>query len=120
VSALVDTSVWIEHFRNTVPELTELLDSESVLTHSSVIGEIALGSIRNRREILESLHDLPGALEASPEEVMRLVEEHRLFGRGLSLIGAQVLASALLSDVAILTRDQALQAAMKTLGVRTR
>ena len=41
---LVDTSVWIDHLRQSDAELTNLLNTGRVLTHRLVIGELAFGN----------------------------------------------------------------------------
>ena len=59
---LVDTLIWIDHLRQANLALVELLEKSEVLTHSWVIGEPALGNLRNRDEILH----LPGAMPVTP------------------------------------------------------
>lgn len=65
---LVDTSVWIDHINASDPMLISLLAEERVLAHPYVIGEISLGSLRDRDVVLGALLDLPRALVATPEE----------------------------------------------------
>ncbi|OLD66982.1 MAG: hypothetical protein AUI45_14695 [Acidobacteria bacterium 13_1_40CM_2_56_11] len=52
---LVDSSVWISHFRGKEPRLASLLNDEQVVTHPCVIGELALGSLKNRSQVLGDL-----------------------------------------------------------------
>ena len=52
---LVDTSVWIHHFRAGSEKLRALLDEEQVFCHPFVEGELACGTLRNRNEILSSV-----------------------------------------------------------------
>lgn len=66
---LVDSSVWIDHFRHDDPALSQLLNKRQVLAHPFVIGELALGSLRQRDIVLGALRGLPCALVASDEEV---------------------------------------------------
>jgi len=114
---LVDTSVWIDHLRSGVHSLQELLNNQEVLTHPFVIGELSLGTLRNRDEILSLLSKLPAAPLAEHEEVMSIVSAHRLSGTGIGWIDAHLLASALLGNAKILTRDKQLQKATILLGV---
>ena len=79
---LVDTSVWIDHPRSGVPALATLLENEQVLAHPFVIGELALGNLHQRGVILEALQNLPAALMARDEEVLRFIEDNALFGLG--------------------------------------
>ena len=106
---LVDTSVWIEHLRAEDKKLTTLLNSSQVLTHPMVVGELACGNLRNRREILSLLGGLPQVLVATDDEVLFFIERHRLMGRGIGYIDAHLLASTALTQSARLwTHDQRL------------
>ncbi|MGI4856803.1 MAG: type II toxin-antitoxin system VapC family toxin [Janthinobacterium lividum] len=107
---LVDTSVWIDHIRLSDPMLTSLLMEERVLAHPYVIGEISLGSLRDREIVLGALLDLPRAPVATPEELFYMIEEARLFSRGIGYVDASLLASARLQPGAtIWTRDKRLK-----------
>ena len=44
MSVLVDTSVWVNHFRNSDAALVDLLLSDRVLTHPLILLEIACGT----------------------------------------------------------------------------
>lgn len=115
---LVDTSVWIDHLHRSEPALVELLNGASVLQHPMVLGELALGSMRNREELLDSLAGLPSARVAAHDEVMRFIEQRQLYGGGLSLVDVHLLASVLLTSGARLwTRDKRLHAAAGSLGI---
>jgi predicted nucleic acid-binding protein len=106
---IVDTSVWIEHLRRGNPELAEALERGEVLTHPFVIGELACGQIRNRRELLDLLGALPGAVVASDEEALLFIEEHALMGKGVGYIDVHLLASvALTAGTRLWTMDGAL------------
>ena len=109
IPILVDTSVWIDHFRSSEPRLVEILNRGEVLGHAFVIGELACGSLGNRQEILGLLHNLPSAPRASDKEVLLLIENCALMGRGIGYIDAHLLASILLAGNAKLwTRDRRL------------
>lgn len=116
---LVDTSVWIDHFHRKDATLVSLLESNLVVGHPLVVGELALGSIRERTLVLELLARLQQAPEASNNEVLSLIENRRLSGRGLSIVDVHLLASALITgDVRLLTRDRRLADAAEEAGVR--
>ena len=114
---LVDTSVWIEHLRRGSARLRSLLYDEQVLCHPFVVGELACGTLRNRREILSMLKGLPEARVAEQEEVLRFLEARRLYGRGLGWVDANLLASALLTGCPLWTLDEPLRRAAAALGV---
>ncbi len=118
---LVDTSVWIDHLRSRNETLAALLEGGEVLVHPFVIGELALGHLRQRDLILMSLQDLPCAKIASDPEVLRFIGERRLFGLGVGYVDAHLLAAALLTAGTLLwTLDARLLAAAKRLGVAAR
>ena len=119
---LVDTSIWIDHInRGFNEQLGYLLAGESVLTHDFVIGEIAMGSIKNRRGQLDFFRDLHRIATADDQEVRTLVETANLHGTGLSYVDAHLLtaarASADAEPVRIWTRDKRLNLHAERLGV---
>lgn len=106
---LADTSVWIAHFRGVDAGLAPRLAAGEVLTHPFVIGELAMGNLGQRAANLQFLDELPKAVLASHEEVMRLVERHRLFGLGIGFVDAHLLASCRLTpDARLWSRDRRL------------
>jgi len=115
---LVDTSVWIAHFRKGESGLAALLNEGSVLVHPFVVGELACGDLRNRARILSDLEALPSVDSATHEEVMRLMEDRRLWGLGIGWIDGHLLASALLSNCQLWTLDRKLVRAAAVAGVR--
>lgn len=115
---LVDTSVWVDHLRSGDRLLARLLDDSRVLSHPWVIGELALGGLRNRREVLDLLQDLPSASPATPAETLLLIEDSMLAGRGIGYVDVQLLAATRLTpDARLWTRDRRLAAAASDLGV---
>lgn len=114
---LVDTSVWIDHLRRGNARLAARLEAGDVECHPFIIGELACGSLRRRREVLSLLSALPRVSEAAHEEVLVLVESGRLLRRGLGWVDVHLLASALLSDTVIWTLDRTLGAAARRLGI---
>jgi predicted nucleic acid-binding protein len=114
---LADTSVWIDHFRRGLPELSSQLGSHLVLTHPFVIGELACGNLRNRRAVLMDLQRLPQAVPASQREVLHLIESRQLWGKGLGWADVHLLSSALLSDCRLWTLDKRLHTVAVRLGL---
>jgi predicted nucleic acid-binding protein len=115
---LIDTSIWIDHLRLNEPEVTDLLLQRRLLMHPYIIGEIALGTLRNRSAILGMLAELPTSRLASPAEVLRLVDQNKLFGLGIGYVDAHLLASLRLTARSRLwTRDKRLHAAAMKLGL---
>jgi predicted nucleic acid-binding protein len=115
---LVDISVWVDHLRKGESALARLLNTAQVLTHPFVIGELALGILRQRDLILATLHDLPQAAVASQQEVLHFIGAHRLSGAGIGLVDAHLLAATRLTGAARLwTRDKRLLEAAERLGL---
>jgi len=105
---LVDTSVWVEHLNRGQPRLERLLVAAEVSAHPFVIGELALGHLRRRSEILELLAALPQAQLASHDEVLAFVERRHLVASGIGGVDAHLLSAAALSGVRLWTLDRRL------------
>jgi predicted nucleic acid-binding protein len=115
---LVDTSVWVDHLRAGDRTLVRLLENSQVLVHPFVIGELALGNVRQRANLLAELQYLPPAPVASDQEVLRFIELHELFGLGIGYVDAHLLAAVRLSAGSSLwTRDKRLLAIAVHLGM---
>lgn len=114
---LVDTSVWIDHFRRGNAELAALLTNGEVLLHPLVFGELACGGFRNRTGILQLLATLPNAEIATAEETMVFLEKQKLHGIGLGWIDISLLASARLTHCDLWTLDKTLAREARRLGL---
>jgi predicted nucleic acid-binding protein len=115
---LADTSLWIDLFRGGGARLEAALNDANVVTHPFVIGELACGNLRRRREAIAFLDSLPSATVATDDEVMELIENRKLMGRGIGYVDAHLLAAAALShDVAFWTLDARLANVAKDLGL---
>ena len=114
---LVDTSIWVDHFRNGSRSLERWLLEGMVARHDFVLEELALGQLKNRVEILRLLESLPEIPVLSHEEYLYLVGEHQLFGKGLGLVDIHLLGAAMASKSGIATLDKALSRTAKALGI---
>lgn len=85
--------------------------------HPFVSGELACGTLRNRAAVLSNPQTLPPADLASHTEVLRLLEDRRLWGRGLGWVDLHLLASAMLSKCEFWTLDKRLALAGTGLGL---
>jgi predicted nucleic acid-binding protein len=118
---LADTSVWVDHLRRGHPTLARRLEAGEILAHPFVIGELALGYLDRRSVILGDLSDLPRATVASPQEVLHLIGQRRLFGRGLGYVDAHLLAATQLTPGAALwTQDKRLHRIAEELALAAR
>lgn len=115
---LVDTSVWVSHLRDGDPRLAGLLEAGEVWAHPFVAGELACGGLQNRAHILSLFASLPGAAVASHQEVLRLLDARRLWGKGLGYVDVHLLAAALISGLPLWTLDKRLDQAAGVIGCR--
>lgn len=114
---LVDTSIWIDHFRYGDAELRRIIEDDRLLCHPSVIGELALGGLRDRSSVMAFLAAQRGAVVATHDEVMTMIDRYGIFSMGIGYTDAHLLASVLLEQRAALwTRDKRLRAAAEKAG----
>jgi predicted nucleic acid-binding protein len=113
---IVDTSVWVDHFNRKNAQLVQLLSDGKVLIHPFIIGELALGRIRNRSEVLYLLNALPCAKVADHDEVLDFIDSNHLVGVGIGWADAHLLASMKLSHAMMLTTDKAMLSAITRIG----
>ncbi len=117
-SVLVDTSIWIDHFRHGNTELVRLLESDMAMVHPLVLGEIACGTPPNRAQTLADLERLQHTAQASVPEVGAFVEREALFGLGCGLVDLLLLASTLMTPgIAFWTLDKRLRTLAERFGV---
>ncbi len=118
---LVDTSVWVDHFRQGSLPLVGLLERDAVMMHPMVLGELACGTPPSRTQTLADLQRLQPAQQASIREVMAFVEHGQLFGLGCGLVDLSLLASTLMTPGASLwTLDKRLATLAERFGVAHR
>ena len=114
---LVDTSVWIDHFRRPNADLEHLLAEGVVSTHPFVIGELACGSLSRRAEVVQLMAALPVSTVATHEEALAFAERQLLAGTGLGWIDIHLLASARLTRQSLWSIDRRLRTAAVRLGL---
>ncbi len=115
---VVDTVIWIDHFHHRNDKLAELMDERLALMHPYVLGEIALGSLRDRSAVIAIAGKLPRPPVAEPAEVLNLIASAGLAGSGIGYVDAHLIASTILtSNGALWTRDKRLQAAAERLTI---
>lgn len=114
---LVDTSVWIDHIDGKPTRLRDALEQHIVRMHPFVVGEIALGTLKDRT-ILTSLDRLPRAAVASPSETRYAIERHELAGSGIGYVDTHLLISVLVTPGCfLLTHDKRLAAVSARLNI---
>lgn len=115
---LADTSIWVDHLHGSNPQMEDLLNRGKIAMHPFVVGEIALGSLRNRRQKLGAMDSLRKVKVAQMSEVRRMIEAHTLYAKGIGLTDAHIVASCLLTPgTQLWTRDAAMKAIAISIGV---
>jgi predicted nucleic acid-binding protein len=88
-----------------------------IAIHPFVLGELACGNLRNRKEIIALLHALPDAAKVEDDELLWFIERHHLMGRGIGFIDAHILASCCVDSCLLWTRDKRLQVVAKEMSI---
>lgn len=114
---LVDTSIWVEHLRLGNVHLKSALEEGEVACHPFIIGELACGNMKNRKEVISLLRALPAAKVATHDEIIHFIEANHLMGIGLGFVDVHLLASSLLSNVRLWSSDKNLIAASTKLSI---
>lgn len=114
---VVDTSIWIGHFRKPDPLLAEVLENGALKMHELVIAELALGSVPDRDNLLEDLSLLPKLFAVEANELIEFVSDRRLYSSGIGYVDAQLLIAAAKADGRLWTHDKRLAAQAERLGL---
>ena len=110
MNILVDTSVWVGHFKQRNERLASLLEEGMVVCHPYVVAEVACVTPPNRRAIIALLAELESTPLATPDEILELIERRSLYGLRCGFVDMSLLASALLSDQTLVwTLDKRLE-----------
>lgn len=119
MSVLIDTSIWVDHFRNHNPELVQLIVTDLALTHPMIVGELACGTPpAPRAQTLGDIGLLLPANQANMSEVIALIEREKLYGFGCGLVDITLLASTLITPGAQLwTLDKRLAKLSERFGI---
>ena len=113
---IVDTSVWVDHFRRPVPKLAEFIAGGSILLHPFVYGELLLGGLPGKGEAAHQLLELARAPLASASEAAAFIEWAGLSGTGIGYVDTHLLVAAKLhGDAQLLTKDRQLLAQARRL-----
>lgn len=98
MSVLVDSSVWVGHFKQRNEHLVALLEADAVVCHPFIVAEVACGTPPNRKAIISLLSELESAPVATQDELLALLDARQLYGRGCGFVDLSLLASALFSE----------------------
>ena len=120
MNVLVDTSVWVAHFRLANDAFLDLLEQDRILGHPLILAEIACGTPPAPRiQTLADMALLGQAHVASLDEVMAFIEREKLYGLGCGFVDIALLASTCITpDTALWTLDKKLLDLAKRFGVQ--
>ena len=79
MNVLVDSSVWVGHFKQRNDHLVALLEEGAVICHPYIVGELACGTPPQRKHIIELLSELQSAPVATQEEFLALMDARQLY-----------------------------------------
>ena len=119
MSVLIDTSVWIDHFRKRNSALVDLIEADSGLNHPMILAELACGTPPvPRAQTLSDIGLLQRSNQASLMEVIDFIEREKLYGLGCGLVDMVLLSSTLITPGARLwTLDKRLARLSRRFGV---
>ena len=110
MNVLVDSSVWVGHFKQRNDHLVALLEEGAVVCHPYIVGELACGTPPTRKAVIGLLSALESAPVATQEELLSMMDVRQLYGRGCGFVDMSLLASALLSEKTLIwTLDKRLE-----------
>ena len=117
MNVLVDTSIWVGHFKQRNKHLVALLEGGMVVCHPFVVVEVACGTPPSRRAVISMLGLLESTPVATTDELLETIERRKLGGRGCGFVDVSLLVSALLAGQTLIwTLDKRLEAAAAELG----
>ncbi len=115
---LVDTQVWIHHFRAPNPTLIQHLSAGELVIHTMVTGELACGNLRDRVATMKLLNAIPRIRELANETVISRIERDAVSGRGIGFVDAHLLyAVREMQDARLWTLDRRLKGIADEFGV---
>jgi predicted nucleic acid-binding protein len=114
---LVDSSIWMNHFRAINQRLFDLLDADLVSSHPWIVGEIACGNLARRESVISSLKALPQITVATDNEVLHFIDKHQIAGKGLGYVDMHLLASAAIAREKVWTADRRMTEVASLLGL---
>ena len=110
---IIDTSVWIEFFRQNkklVREVRMLVDAMIVRAYEPVFSELLFGARdeRERKVILSWWKSLPKAsfLEGDMLAAASFASEQKLYAKGIGLMDAAIIQATMLGEYRLWTLDK--------------
>lgn len=115
---IVDTCVWIDHFRRPQPDIQALIAAKKIALHPYVYGELLLGGLPASGTASHELLELRACPVASATEAAAFIGWAELAGAGIGYVDAHLLLSArFVANGKVLTTDKSLRRQATRLGV---
>ena len=93
------------------------MQSSRLRCHPAIVAALALGSLRDRTDVIAFLAAQRSAIVARHDEVMTMIDHRGVFSMGIVYTDAHLLASVILDQrEAFWTRDKRLQGATEKVG----
>ncbi len=116
---LIDTSIWIDHFRQANAQLAMRASLAELMQHPFVTGELIVGNLNPWRATVELLRNLPAAEVMTDGDIFDFVEENALMGTGIGFVDVHLLGSCSLGRHSLWTRNKRLHAQAGRIGIAT-
>lgn len=116
---LVDTSIWVDHFRQANAQLAMRASMTELVQHPFVTGELIVGNLSPWRATVELLRNLPAPEVMNEPDLYSFVERNSLMGTGLGFVDVHLLGSCSLGGHILWTRDKRLEVQAVRLGIGT-
>lgn len=115
---LVDTSVWIDSFQKGFAAVEKITNEPVICIHRFIVGEFAVDNLGNRHKVIDILNNLYHVKIIDDKDVLNLVKEKKLYGKGIGYIDCHLLASAVsMPNTLLWTHDRRLHSVAVKLGV---
>ena len=116
---IVDTCVWVDHFRREVAVLSRLCRERRAPVHHDVFGEVMLGCGEERDEIVEEIRLLPPIDRPGIKDIEEAINRHGIACKRIGWVDAVLLCTAVIDDrcPTLLTFDKRLMREAIRLGV---
>lgn len=116
---LVDTSIWVDHFRRADALLAMRASMAELVQHPFVTGELMVGNLNPWRATVDLLAKMPAAEVLADHDLHTFVERHALMGTGVGFVDVHLLGSCMTSGHSLWTRDKRLELQAGRIGVAT-
>ena len=106
---IVDTSVWVEFFRNSSLPVRTLLGDVELIMHPYILAELCCGNLPRRKSLIPLLRTLPFSQPVDPTTVIDFIETAKLYGTGLGYVDINIFLSAQRDGYKLMTKDRRLR-----------